>query len=42
LYISLFNSGHLKSVLENSDNYKQLMTKDTDKVMDKPVQKNLI
>jgi hypothetical protein len=42
LYISLFNSGHLKSVLENSDNYKQLMTQDTDKVMDKPVQKNLI
>jgi hypothetical protein len=42
LYISLFNSGHLKSVLENSDNYKQLMTQDTNKVMDKPVQKNLI
>ena len=42
LYIGLFNSRKLQSVLENSDSYKKLMMQGVDKIIEKPVQKNLI
>ncbi|MDX1352799.1 MAG: hypothetical protein R3254_07295 [Thiomicrorhabdus sp.] len=42
LYIALFNSGQLQSVLEDSNKYKQLMMQDAEGIIQKPVQKNLI
>lgn len=42
LYIGLFNSSKLQSVIENSDSYKKLMMQDIDKNTSKPLQQNLI